>query len=125
MDLLWLSRAVERRSGRLAGAGRRFRARGAERPPLPPLLEEAHALAATVGPPQVAAARGRVATVPGAVVAVPTAADARTPENVHQRRSSETTSLKTSLSFRATEIFYGTVAHEITNFYELAADKST
>lgn len=72
-------------------------------PVLPPFLEEAHALATAVGPPKVAATGGRVAAVPGAVVTVPATTDARTPENVDQRRSSETTSLKTSLSFRARE----------------------
>lgn len=73
---------------------------------LPPFLEEAHALASTVGAPEVAAAGGRVATVTGPVVAVAAAANARAPENVDQRRSSETTSSNTSLSFRA-GILYG------------------
>lgn len=68
---------------------------------LPPLLEEAYALAAAVGAPQVAAAGGRVAAVARPVVAVPSAREARTPENVHQRRSSETTLFKTNLSSRA------------------------
>lgn len=46
-----------------------------------------------------------MAAVPGAVVAVAPTSDARTPENVHQRRSSETTLLKSSLNFRAREVW--------------------
>lgn len=72
----------------------------------PPLLEEAHALAATVGPPEVAAAGGRVATVAGPMVAVAAPTDARAPENVDQRRTSETTSPNTSLSLYPRPLFW-------------------
>lgn len=65
---------------------------------LPPLLEEAHSLAATVGAPEVAAAGGGVAAVPRTVVTIAAPPNTGTPENVDQRRSSETTSSKTSLS---------------------------
>lgn len=90
-------RPMERRSSRLVGVGRRFRGVGVPGV-LPPLLEEAHALAAAVGPPEVAPARGRVAAVPGAVVAVAATPHTGAPENVDQRRTSETTSLNASLS---------------------------
>lgn len=63
-----------------------------------PLLEEAHALAAAVGPPEVTPARGRVAAVSWPVVAVATSPDTGAPENVDQRRTSETTSSNASLS---------------------------
>lgn len=63
-----------------------------------PLLEEAHALTTAVGPPEIAAAGGGVATVAGPMVAVPSPPDTRTPENVDQRRTSETTSSNASLS---------------------------
>lgn len=65
---------------------------------LPPLLEEAHPLAATVGAPEVAAAGRGVAAVAGPVVAVAAPPNTGAPENVDQRRSSETTSSKSSLS---------------------------
>lgn len=87
---------TERRSRRLAWDGRRFE--GASGGLLPPLLEEAHALAAAVGAPEVAPAGGGVATVARAVVAVASPPDAGAPENVDQRRTSETTSSEASLS---------------------------
>ena len=64
----------------------------------PPFLEEAHSLTSAIGPPEVASAGGRVATVTGTMVTVPSTPYARTPENVDQRRTSETTSSNTSLS---------------------------
>lgn len=54
-----------------------------------PLLEESHALAPAVGPPEVAAAGGVVAAIVGAVVAGPHAPDAGTPKKVDIRRASE------------------------------------
>lgn len=53
---------------------------------LAPLLEEAHALATTVGSPQVTATGGIVAAVVRSVVAVASPADARTSVKVDQRR---------------------------------------
>lgn len=54
-----------------------------------PLLEEAHALAPAVGPPEVAAAGRVVAAVVGAVVAGSHAANAGAPKKVDIRRASE------------------------------------
>lgn len=65
---------------------------------LPPLLEEPHALAAAVGAPEVAPAGGGVAAVAWPVVAVASSLDTGAPENVDQRRSSETTSVNASLN---------------------------
>ena len=53
---------------------------------LAPLLEEAHALAATVGSPQVAATGRVVATVVRSVVAVAASAHTRPSVKVDQRR---------------------------------------
>lgn len=53
---------------------------------LAPLLEEAHALATTVGAPQVTATGGVVAAFVRSVVAVASPADARTSVKVDQRR---------------------------------------
>lgn len=53
---------------------------------LAPLLEEAHALAATVGAPQVTATGGVVAAVVWSVVAIASPADTRTSVKVDQRR---------------------------------------
>lgn len=64
-----------------------------------PLLEEPHALAATIGAPKVASTRRRMTTVPWSVVAIAATPNTRTPENVDQRRSSETISSNTNLSF--------------------------
>lgn len=64
---------------------------------LPPLLEEPHALAAAVGAPEVAPARGGMAAVARPMVAVASSLHTGAPENVDQRRSSETTSLNASL----------------------------
>lgn len=63
-----------------------------------PLLKEAHALTAAVGPPEVTPARGRVTAVARPVVAVAASPDTGSSENVDQRRTSETTSSNTSLS---------------------------
>lgn len=68
----------------------------------PPLLEEAHALAAAVGAPEVAAAGRGVAAVAGTVVTVAAPPDTGTPENVDQRRTSETISSNTNLSLCST-----------------------
>lgn len=52
---------------------------------LAPLLEQPLALASAVGPPQVAATSAVVATVVGAVVAVPSTSYARSSVKVDQR----------------------------------------
>lgn len=57
----------------------------------PPLLEETHALAPAVGPPQVAPAGGVVAAVVGAVVTGTSAADAGPPKKVDVGGTSEQT----------------------------------
>lgn len=56
---------------------------------LAPLLEEAHALAATVRAPQIAAARAVVAALLRAMVAVAAATDARTSAGGSKRKMNE------------------------------------
>lgn len=65
---------------------------------LPPFLEEAHTLTTAIGAPEIAPAGWGVAAVSRAVVAVTSSPHTGTPENVDQRRTSETTLLNASLS---------------------------
>lgn len=63
-----------------------------------PLLEQPHPLAPAVRAPEVATAGRGMTAVSRAMIAVAPSTDTGAPENVDQRRSSEITSLKTSLS---------------------------
>lgn len=67
---------------------------------LAPLLEQAHALAAAVGAPQVAAAARVVAAVVGPVVAVAAAPDARPPVYIEIRRPSADSYTGSAISFQ-------------------------
>lgn len=87
------------RCGKLPGAtlGKRV-TDGDSNTLFPPLLEETHALAPAVGPPQVAPAGGVVAAVIGAVVTGTPAADAGPPKKVDVGGTSEQTIRKIELS---------------------------